>query len=431
MRLSKTEVSDIMDVVWKFQNIFKTLVENSFVTIREGRGTAYVTFNKEGGCTEFVVFKEFWDKLNQVEKAFVLAHEVLHIYLGHGKRWNVVPGYSHKERNHAADLAINEALYSIYHFNEADTPYLNSIGIVRMDFFVEKYKIEHLRAAIEENNTFEANLLKIPKDENKSEEPDENPEEGQLDDHSPFQEVSEFEQDAIMEEAKRIAEDAGMPVPEESDTLPRMGQTAGAGAGCFRTLDMEAVKKKKWESIVIKVTKKLYKECEKEEEDWLPHRRKDDFFKISGVLLPTDKDLDAKRVVKDKKEIFFFIDTSGSCSDYTERFMKAYLSIPTDVFEVRAFSFDGIVESIFSTGKGGYRVHGGGGTNFGAVDKMVNHIVDTEEIEYPSAIFVLTDGYGTPLSPRMPNRWHWMLTANGTKQYIPQESHSYELKNFE
>lgn len=418
-----------MDEVWKFPNIFKVLAENSYVTVKEGSGTAYVGFDKQGGCIEFVVFKDFWEKLNHIEKAFVLSHEVLHIYLGHGKRWNNVPGYSNMEKNHAADLAINEALYSSYHFDASKTPFLNSMQIVRLDFFISRYGIEHLKSDILKNNTFEENLLKIPKLSEESS--DGNPEEGALDDHSPFENGDEFESDAIQAEAKRIAEDNDMSPPSKAGDIPSICRNAGSYAGSFTSLDIQAVKKKKWESIIVQATKKLFKTYEREDESWLPHRRKDNFFRDSRVLLPLDNDVEAKDFTKEKKSVFFFIDTSGSCSEYLERFMRAYVSVPTETFDVRGFSFDSDVESIISDGKGKYKVSGGGGTNFRAINTMVESVVDVEGIDYPSAVFVLTDGAGTAVSPRHPGKWHWMLTAGGVKHCIPEGSHIYDLKNFE
>jgi phosphomannomutase/phosphoglucomutase len=58
--------------------------------------------------------------------------------------------------------------------------------------------------------------------------------------------------------------------------------------------------------------------------------------------LPSDIDVNDRKNDKEKQSIFCFLDVSGSCWGYKERFYKAFKSIPTTI-KVRLFSFDDAV----------------------------------------------------------------------------------------
>ena len=57
--------------------------------------------------------------------------------------------------------------------------------------------------------------------------------------------------------------------------------------------------------------------------------------------------------------------------------------------------------------------------------------VKRDKIQHPKAVFVITDGYGTPITCQYPERWHWFMTEGGSDSYIPKKSKKYDLKNYE
>jgi hypothetical protein len=46
-------------------------------------------------------------------------------------------------------------------------------------------------------------------------------------------------------------------------------------------------------------------------------------------------------------------------------------------------------------------------------------------------VFVLTDGFGDTIKVDKPEKWHWFLTADGTKLWIDKNCNIYNLKDYE
>ena len=423
-----------------------------------------------------MVFEEFWKNLNYKEKAFVLAHEALHIYYGHGVRDKAFSDYTPEQKNDACDLSINERLLSQYGFFIEDMENIEKLNIVRFDSFAKHYNIDsNTLKQIKKVNTFESNLVSIPKqqDEQSSQkgntpnkdkkDGDQNEEAGgsgngqgnstsdKEDDgkpDSPFGKIdrnifedkkdnedsdsgdSTAERELIESEVKRLFEENGIN-PENLGNEMFSGTVAGTGSGSFTNVNVIKKKKKKFESIIIKTCKKMIKIDDTDEESWIINRRKEDLYSRLNVLLPTENTIENITKEKDKKHIFAFLDISGSCYGYKDRFVKILASIPEDKFVVRSFSFDERVEPINRTGKSSYSIYGGGGTSFAPIEGMIQKIMKEENEDYPDAVFIITDGYGTAVHPEKPNRWHWMLTGGSTTSYIPKESKVYDLKKFE
>jgi hypothetical protein len=128
-----------------------------------------------------------------------------------------------------------------------------------------------------------------------------------------------------------------------------------------------------------------------------------------------------------KIDVWFFADTSGSCYHLKERFFKAARSLDPARFNVRLFCFDTRVEEVDIQGN---RIYGGGGTSFTIIEKKIQEVMRNEEVKYPEAVFVITDGWGNPVNPEIPNRWYWFLTTDWIK-CIPKESLIHKLKDYE
>jgi hypothetical protein len=122
------------------------------------------------------------------------------------------------------------------------------------------------------------------------------------------------------------------------------------------------------------------------------------------------------------------MDTSGSCYNYKERFFQAALSLPKEKFKIRLFCFD---DNIKETTLESRKVYGGGGTSFEIIESHIQKIMKEERLDYPEAVFLITDGAGTNVMPEKPDRWYWFLTPYSTRNLIPEKSKVYELKDFE
>jgi hypothetical protein len=54
-----------------------------------------------------------------------------------------------------------------------------------------------------------------------------------------------------------------------------------------------------------------------------------------------------------------------------------------------------------------------------------------ENSAYPKAVFIISDGQGSFVTPEFPDRWHWFLTDRGSQRFISDESKVYKLRDFE
>jgi len=132
--------------------------------------------------------------------------------------------------------------------------------------------------------------------------------------------------------------------------------------------------------------------------------------------------------VRDRIDVWFFQDTSGSCRHLAERFFKAAASVPEDRFRVRIFCFD---TKVYETDLKSGKLYGFGGTAFQPLEDEIQNIIQKEpRTKYPQAVFVVTDGYGSNIQPEFPDRWHWFLSENYTR-CIPSSSKRYNLKDYE
>jgi hypothetical protein len=61
---------------------------------------------------------------------------------------------------------------------------------------------------------------------------------------------------------------------------------------------------------------------------------------MSDVKLPTTVDMLDDYIEKNRLDVFFFLDVSGSCYSYKDRFYAAAKSLDPKRFNLRLFSFD-------------------------------------------------------------------------------------------
>lgn len=122
------------------------------------------------------------------------------------------------------------------------------------------------------------------------------------------------------------------------------------------------------------------------------------------IILPSWKD-------KEKEKIFCAIDSSGSIDyDALSLFVSVLRNTPKR-FQIDAISFDNKCYKFDVFGKD--KPQGGGGTNF----QIIEDYIQQNCRKYPIAVFVLTDGWGTKVTPKYPERWGWLLYGNSHRGY--------------
>jgi hypothetical protein len=209
------------------------------------------------------------------------------------------------------------------------------------------------------------------------------------------------------------------------------GQEAGTAAGKTWTFakKVKEPKKHKYESIVTSWAKKILKEEYVEEDQWVHRNRRYAGIEDTGLMLPTEYETNELVEEEDKIEVWFFQDTSGSCTGYTDRFFAIAEAMPLEKFNMRMFCFD---TKVYETNLIDRKLYGFGGTYFSILeDRIQQEIKDNPAFRYPEAVFVVTDGYGNAIVPDKPKNWHWILTPDGSKECIPDTCNFHDLADYE
>lgn len=383
--------------------------------------TAAIAFDRKTGMElQYLFNPEFYAKLTPYQRIFIVAHEMMHVILNHGLR--TVHLNNPEVCNVALDVVVNETLYNGFGFDKsklgeefcknlcsADTVFPDDPSIPKDECFEYYYDL-----IMKGKSKF--NLMPS------------------IDYHGYLKDLTSNDVRKILGEAGKDLSDsevAGLKEQlekqmsgskEEKEQIQQAGNMKAGNE--LQIVLKKRVYKRKWET-VIKKWMLQFKDKLKTYEQWaMPSRRLNTM--PSDLFLPSEYEDEVKD--KTRIEVWFFQDVSGSCVHLAERFFKAASSLPPDRFAVRLFTFDTEVkETTIKSGK----IYGGGGTSFSCIEQAIQRKMKKDEVEYPKAVFVITDGYGDSVKPEKPENWHWFLTESGSKSYIPANSLVYDLKDYE
>lgn len=393
--------------------------------------TAAIRFNPEGHYVEFVFNPDFWKKLNVYERKFVICHESLHVIFNHGLRMmNTKQG---KICNIAMDIVVNHSLVDNFGFVREQLPIDKTLCWMDTIFKPE------VAAQIPPRQTFEFYYLMLKQPENlqggnasgqgggSGGLPD------TLDDHSQLPSMTDQEWDEVVKKLDETLSEkekgAIKDLLEKHTQLPKdqkPGQGRGTqGLGAWHFVSTAPVKKKKkWETVIKKWSRKFMKKDVASIEQWARLARR-------FALLPTDlmlpSEIDDDSWSQDRIQVWFFQDCSGSCIGLKDRFFKAAKSLPKERFDVKMHTFD---TRVFEVDINAGRVRGGGGTSFTCMEIYIQQYMKKHKVDYPKAVFVITDGMGNSVRPQQPKNWYWFLSYN-YRYCIPKESQIFMLNEFE
>ena len=465
--------------------VFESIWSMSRIRFSKKVPTAGVYFNKKGECVDFVVNFDFWESLSFHQKCFVISHECMHVTLNHGMR-SINFGRSkllHTMANYAQDIVINHALVNRYGFDrsEIDPPteeYPNGgycwVETVFPDEEVPddqnfEFYYNKLMEMIKEKFEAMSKNVKLVDEHGKPSEGEgsgegsgegagegegkgENDEEGQgqgqgegegeeldKDDYNFFDAGEDFTDvldklngdmnDNDKDTLKKFVEDN-----EDSNGQTKGGKgqvgargTEGGTSWTFANKLEKKKKKNKFESIVTSWAKKKLVPEYKVVDQWVHTDRR--FACVdSNLILPTEYETYDK-IKSDIIDVWFYQDTSGSCSGYTDRFFSIAEQMPLERFNMRMFCFD---TSVYETTLESRKLYGFGGTDFDILEEHIQEEMKKDpKLKYPEAVFVVTDGYGNNIQPQFPKNWHWMLTPDATKNCIPDTCNFYNLTDYE
>jgi hypothetical protein len=451
----------------KHHALFERVWSTGTIRFTKQVPTASVLFNKKGDCIDFLINPTYWEELSFTKKCFVISHECFHIALNHGKRSLNLKRKFIKMANIAQDISINHALVTLYGYDRAEVDPENGYC------WADKIPLENGETSIPENKNYEYyynRLMKLAEEAMKElgETVDEHgmggsggdfeldPDDFEYIDFDDYtdnfdkaidklnEELTDDEKENIegfikKNENKDQSKEEEKENPDYGPTgissgAPQKGQNGGqqagttAGTGWTFAKKIKVIKKHKWEHIITSWAKKRMKWEYKEVDQWTVRNRR--FSMVdTGLILPTEYETLENVPYKDKINVWFYQDTSGSCGGYVDRFFSIAEAMPLDRFNMRMFCFD---TKTYETSLESRKLSGFGGTYFHILENRIqDEMRNDRKFKYPDAIFVVTDGYGSEVIPSNPERWHWILTPDGSKSCIPDTCNFYNLKDYE
>ena len=417
--ISNAEWQQISFALEEHHVVFYQLWEMGKPIFNEEIDTAAVSFDENGSFVYFHFNPYFWQRINFKHKLFVICHEALHVILNHGLRIKNVSNLNRIAVNAALDIVVNHTLIRNFNFKKAELDDWENYCWVETVF---KDK-DPLPA---DNETYEYYYNLFDKfygdgfcDSFQI-----------VDDHSFLN--NEQGEKAIQKLNEIMSEEEKSSLHDviSKNFFEKKNSEAGKGTGKWTFIAKPAKKikrKKKWESVIKKWSLKFTSDSEKEIEQWSRLNRRLVFLS-KNMFLPSDAEQDDYVKQKNRIQVWFYLDTSGSCYSLKDRFFDAADSLCKKRFDVRLFCFD---TSVKETSLSSRKIYGGGGTSYKIIEAQIQKEIKTKKTPYPEAIFVLTDGFGDKIQPEKPENWSWFLTPHGFQEFIPPNSFTYKLEDYE
>lgn len=431
VRITNDEWMAISNALEPHHVVFYKVWQMGRPVFDESIPTACVQFDQEGNFIWFRFNPEFWSKLDFRNKLFVICHEALHIVLNHGIRAKDA-GINSQAANVAMDIVVNHTLTSKFGFERDEIDNWQSFCWVDTVF---KDK-DPLPSSTEMFEYYYGLFEKVYGDGGMGDGSGQGSPQT-VDDHSGMGDqsgdwkkvVDELNESMTAEEKQSLKGTVDKHFQKEGKNPANLNQPAGVGTGgmwVFANVKPKQ-KKQKWETVIKRWSKKFMTFMDKDTEQWARLNRRLTMLP-RDMILPSEMEIEDLDFDKKRIDVWFYLDTSGSCWDLKDRFFTAAATLPPERFNVRLFCFDTEVKETTLESK---KVYGGGGTCFRVIEQQIQQTMQKESVQYPAAVFIITDGYGTNVKPQFSDRWHWFLSEGGTKNCIPKESHTFELKDYE
>lgn len=409
-----------------YGNMYYTFLNMSYIEFTNSTPTlAVCSDDDDGNSIVLKINPEFWASIDKLQKLFVISHECMHVMLSHLPRlfrMRSDPKFVMSLMNIAADLCVNETLVRHYKFIRSEI----DLGWWWLDVAFPDQQVPY---GMSMEYYYDLLMQQSDESDESDEENSQNSQEGGSgkagqfsDDHSGWVPISDDVIKEIIDNMDKEELEKFKTVVEETAQGNNGGKLAGT-AYQFVIKELEnrkIVKKKKWETVIDRWVKSKMKVTEHEYYQWARKNRR--FVTLdSNFFLPTIAEMEKKK--KEKVSIAFYLDTSGSCYSYAQRFYDAAKSVPLDKFDVRFFCFSTYVHEIDLKQS---RLPMGGGTSF----RIIEQSVLKEFVKYPDGVFIITDGYGDTVVPKIPEKWFWFLTDNNDSCF-PKTCNKFLLRNYE
>jgi hypothetical protein len=413
------EFEDVGLRLERWHGIFYELWDVGIPNFTKAIPTAAVAWNKRTLQIEFLFNPDFWKILSDYEKEFVICHEMIHVIYEHLKRMKDCK--DQKIANVAADIIVNHKLVDDFGFVREDLGIGESLiwidKVFPDDLSVERDReFEYYYNLIKDNN-LDANQQTLDQHGVGSGEEEQADGPGGSGDAKgnqglgpEYSDIPDEVLDDVIEEAAERLSDA------EKETFSNIAGTS-PGSLIHRIKKKRLKLKRRWEDIVQVWTAK----GEDEDDNWTRKARRH-FLLTPEFILPAMHDQEDKNRIN----LWWFQDTSGSCANFADHFFNAAKTFPENSFDVKMFGFDTRVYKI-----DGKNLRGFGGTAFSPIEEYIQDKTKREGLSYPDAVFVFTDGCGDHVIPQYPERWYWFLEGSyQNKNCIPKKSKIFQLSDF-
>jgi hypothetical protein len=399
----------------KFHTVFKTFWEMASVAFSPDLPTAAVYGTPDGRVVGMRINPDFWASLTFTQQLWVICHECLHVILNHFVRGAHLD--NHSLANKMMDVVINQSTIEKFGFKRSE--------IDPENHYCWYDKFFNPDDGVLTGQSFEYyynEILKHPERYNNGDLLDEHI---QIDENN-FEDFIRGMNDRLTPQQKEEIKDWLKKQFNSGNIGGEAGENGGNMLWTFEDIGF-VKKKKKWESVIKKWVLKTVGFFPKPKEQWVIQDRRMVLLPKT-VFLPHTIDEDTLLKKKDKINLFFFLDTSGSCIGYGERFFRAAKSIPTDKFNIFLFNFDTYVYEVDIEKE---EVKGGGGTAFHIIEDKIQEIIQRDSLEYPRAVWIITDGGGNSVKPAVPENWYWFMTESHSTEYVDPASTVYNLSDYE
>jgi len=395
--------------------------------------TACIAWDRDFSRPSFIMNPDFWTSLNQYNRVFVIAHEMLHIILNHGIRLKDFP--SQELGNLAIDIVVNHLLVNKFGFFRSkitdqeklcwvDTIFRGKkvVDDKHMEYYLKMLMDEAKKIQAQGGEGQAGNGAKtvdvhggMPSTEEM---------EGVLKNINDS--LSPSEKEDLKEVIQKHYQNEGQEgYGEGFDPCSGRGLT---GTGVWTFMPIEQVpKKRKWETIIIKWAMTRIVPSDKSMERWERQHRRLVCVSTDTLRLPCEMDVDSFSREEKRITVKFFLDTSGSCIDLAPRFWKAAHSLSSDKFDVELYWFNTAAGKVDPEKN---KLPLGGGTTLQCIESLIQQEMKDQGTQYPDAVFVLSDGDGGLLKAEHPEKHYWFLT---NKHYACNllDCNTYDLRDFE
>ena len=438
--LSYDELVEVAMELETHHAIFSKIWDAATVSFSSEVELSKTVYDKTYRSFDIILNKEIWNNASLYTKGFIISHEALHLILNHGLRASTLSKEDKQIADVAMDLVVNQMLVNKFHFKKGALSCQNKF--IWLEDIIKDAKPEL------QNRTFEFYFNLIKKNLNKNSSSSEemkkafNDASDKSDGHESLEDMDD---DANSEMSNPLSK--GLSEEEAEELLnampdPDAGLAKSYGKGMVGEplipgqveqlvkIRMKP-KKRKWQEIINHLTDK--KDDDAEDYQWARENRRFVALNSNEVFFPQLAEVEGR--TNEKVNLMFFLDSSGSCIHLINRFFEAATSIDPEKFNIRTFLRDTRVKEVFPHEYKTLTFNGGGSDDFRCMEKFIQKELQEGKIsKYPDAVFHITDGgdcSGEMIKPQYPERWHWFLTENSQKNWIPTKSKIWKLKDFE